>query len=115
MRSKQKCGFQAILSSKSQTSDSHSTYSSNDATNVVIKLFLALVTTALLMLPVVLLYALHSSTGVKIAILLLFVLAFSMSVLMITNAKRHEAFAATAAYAAVLVVFVANLPTAPVQ
>ena len=68
--------------------------------------------TTLLMLPVVLLYAIDTSSGVKIAILLLFVLAFSMALLTMTNAKRHEAFAATAAYAAVIVVFMANLPTA---
>ena len=66
--------------------------------------------TALLMLPVVLLYVLKSSSGVKITILLLFVLAFSLALLMMTKARRHEVFAATAAYAAVLVVFMANLP-----
>ena len=71
--------------------------------------------TTLLMLPVVLLYVLTFSTGVKLAILLLFVFAFSMTLLLTTKAKRHEAFAATAAYAAVLVVFLANIPVAPVQ
>jgi len=103
------------MSSESHTSDSHSTYSSNEKANLAIKLFLALAMTTLLMLPVVLLYVLKFSTGVKLAILLLFVLAFSMAILLMTNARRHEAFAATAAYAAVLVVFLANLPIAPVQ
>lgn len=103
------------MSSESHTSDAYSTYSSNEKANVTIKLFLALVMTALLMLPVVLLYVVRSSTGVKLAILLLFVLAFSMALLLMTNAKRHEAFAATAAYAAVLVVFLGNLPIPPAQ
>ena len=66
--------------------------------------------TTILMLPVILLNVLKSSTGVKIAILLLFVLGFSVTILTMTQAKRHEAFAATAAYAAVLVVFLASLP-----
>ena len=66
--------------------------------------------TLLLMLPVVLLYVLNLTIGIRIAIVLLFTLAFSMAILTIMNAKRHEAFAATAAYAAVLVVFLANLP-----
>ena len=66
------------------------------------------------MLPVILLSVLDSSTGIKITILSLFVLAFSVAIMTMTQAKRHEAFAATAAYAAVLVVFLANLPTARV-
>lgn len=106
---------QKLLSSDLHTSDPHSTYSSNRKTNLIIKLFLSLVTTSLLMLPIVLLYVIHSSTGIKIAVLLLFVLAFSMALLTITKAKRHEAFAATAAYAAVLVVFMANVPTPTLQ
>ncbi len=66
--------------------------------------------TILLMLPIIMLYVLDTSAGGRLAILSFFVLAFSMALLTMTNAKRHEAFAATAAYAAVLVVFLANLP-----
>ena len=62
------------------------------------------------MLPVILLYVVKSSSGIKLAILLVFVLAFSLALLTMTNARQHETFAATAAYAAVLVVFMANLP-----
>ena len=99
-----------MTSAEKNTSDPYSSYTSNVKTNTIIRLFLAVVMTALLTLPVILLYVVNTSNGVKVAILLLFVLLFSMALLTMTNAKRHEAFAATAAYAAVLVVFLANLP-----
>ncbi len=100
-----------LHSSKTKTSDPDSAYYSNEKTNIIIKFFFAFAITALLMLPVVLLYVVHSSSGVKLAILLLFVLAFSLALLTMTKASQHETFAATAAYAAVLVVFLANLPS----
>ena len=62
------------------------------------------------MLPIVLLCVLHTTRGIKLFILLLFVFAFAMALSMMTNAKRHEVFTAVAAYGAVLVVFLANLP-----
>ena len=65
--------------------------------------------TIILMLPIVLLCLIKSSPGIKVFILVLFVLVFSLSLLIKTNAKRHEVFASTAAYAAVLVVFMANV------
>ena len=43
---------------------------------------------------------------VQLAVLTVFVLAFGTWVNFFTNAKRYEVFGATAAYAAVLVVFV---------
>lgn len=63
------------------------------------------------MLPVVLLYVLKSPPGLKLTIILLFVAAFTVALSLMTNAKRHEVCAAAAAYAAVLVVFLANLPS----
>ena len=107
--------FQKLLSSDLHTSDSHSTYLSNKKAILIVQLFLAFTMTTLLMLPVVLLYVLDSSTGIKIAVTVIFVLMFSTLLLTMGNAKRHEAFAATAAYAAVLVVFLANLPTGSVR
>ena len=69
--------------------------------------------TLLLLLPILLLYLLpHISRGVRLVILMIFVLGFALSVLVMGTAKRGaEAFAATAAYAAVLVVFVGSTTT----
>lgn len=73
------------------------------------KITVSLASTAILMLPVVLLYVVESSSGIKLTIILIFVATFSLALSTTTNAKRHEIFAAAAAYCAVLVVFVANL------
>ena len=108
--SKLKHGSQKPLSSGLHTSSP--TRSSNKKANLITKLFLASIM-ATLMLPMVLLFVRSSSTGVQITIHLLFVLAFSMALLTMTNAKWDEALAITAIYATVLVAFLlANLRTA---
>jgi hypothetical protein len=43
------------------------------------------------------------------AITLLFAITFATALSLFTNAKRQEVFGATAAYCAVLVVFISNL------
>lgn len=48
------------------------------------------------------------SDGVRLGMVAAFTLAFALSVAALTNAKRSEVFAATAGYAAVLVVFVSS-------
>ncbi|KAG8530119.1 uncharacterized protein KY384_005601 [Bacidia gigantensis] len=106
--------FKKLLASKKhnneQSSDPYTHDSSNYKADLIIKLTVTIATTALLVLPIVLLYVLKSSPGIKLTILLLFVIAFSMALALTTGAKRHEIFAATAAYCAVLVVFLSNLP-----
>ena len=49
-----------------------------------------------------------SSDGAKLGLLTVFTLLFAGSIGLLTNARRAEVFAATAAYAAVLVVFVSG-------
>jgi Co/Zn/Cd efflux system component len=49
-----------------------------------------------------------SSRWVKIEMIMGFTLLFAASVGILTNARRAEIFGSTAAYAAVLVVFVSN-------
>ena len=78
--------------------------------DLIVKVTVTLATTALLILPVILLYVLKMSAGIKLVVIAVFVLAFCMALSIMTSAKRHEVFAATAAYCAVLVVFLANLP-----
>jgi len=50
----------------------------------------------------------HASTFFNIALLMAFALLFSVAMGFLTGAKRAELFAATAAYSAVLVVFIGN-------
>ena len=67
----------------------------------------------LLVLPVVAMYELtavgdRNSTFDAVGILVVFTLLFSAAMSLLTKAKRHELFAASAAYCAVLVVFISN-------
>jgi hypothetical protein len=70
----------------------------------------------LLILPVVAMYKLtsfgdgqsHTGTFDAIGVLVVFTLLFSAAMSMLTKARRHELFASSAAYCAVLVVFISN-------
>lgn len=53
------------------------------------------------------LYFVHSN-GVRLGMIAAFTILFTLSMALFTNARRAETFAATAAYAAVLVVFVSG-------
>ena len=100
-------------SKKESTADDSSIFASNYVADLTIKITVTVASTALLMLPVVILYLFDMSAGIKLVVVSLFVLAFCLALSIMTNAKRHEVFAATAAYCAVLVVFLANLPNGP--
>lgn len=50
----------------------------------------------------------RNSTIDAVGIMVVFTLLFSAAMSLLTKAKRHELFAASAAYCAVLVVFVTN-------
>jgi hypothetical protein len=79
---------------------------------VIITLFILI----LLIVPIFVLYHLVDSVGTNrtdsicIGILLVFTLAFSAVLSLFTRAKRHEILGAAAAYCAVLVVFLGNVP-----
>lgn len=64
---------------------------------MLIKLIVNLAAIVLLVLPIALLYVLNISRGSKLAILVVFVASFNVSIESLTKAKRHEVFAATAA------------------
>jgi len=49
-----------------------------------------------------------TNPGAKLSMIAGFTVLFAISVVLLTNAKRSEVFAATAAYSAVLVVFVSG-------
>jgi hypothetical protein len=61
----------------------------------------------LLVVAVVVLRLLHSENA-QLGVIAAFMVLFAVSVVVLTNARRAEIFAATAAYAAVLVVFVSS-------
>ena len=62
-----------------------------------VRLLITILAVALLMVPVVVLFRDSEDTGIKIVVVLLFTLVFSMALSIFTKAQRHEVFAATAA------------------
>lgn len=69
-----------------------------------ISLFIAAV---LLVVPILTLYLVHKP-AVRLGLLILFIILFAVGIRISTSASRDSIFAATAAYAAVLVVFVSG-------
>ncbi|KAH6666047.1 hypothetical protein B0J14DRAFT_205829 [Halenospora varia] len=66
-----------------------------------------LIAAVLLLGAIILLYFITDS-HIRIGIICIFTVAFALSIYLLTNARRTEVFASTAAYAAVLVVFVSG-------
>ncbi|RDW62569.1 hypothetical protein BP5796_10871 [Coleophoma crateriformis] len=93
---------------QAKTQDPHHYYYSEERLGAVIKTVVAFVSTAILLLPIFLFTALKLSPASTASVTLLFVLVFAAAISGLTSAKRVEVFAATAAYCAVLTVFIAN-------
>lgn len=79
----------------------------------LVNIIITIVIFILLIVPVVLMYEVtnvgkRQSPFDAIGILIVFTLIFGMAISSLTTAKRHELFAASAAYCAVLVVFIGN-------
>ena len=70
--------------------------------------FISLLLAALLLIGAIVSLHTVSSDEAKLGLLTMFTLLFAVSIALLTNARRPEVFAATAAYAAVLVVFVSG-------
>jgi hypothetical protein len=86
---------------------------SNARTVRLVKMIAVTCTSLLLVLPIVVLYLLTASgasDGVKIGVTVVFVVLFALALAGLTHASRHDLFAASAAYCAVLVVFLGNVP-----
>ncbi|KAL5119189.1 hypothetical protein ACEQ8H_002897 [Pleosporales sp. CAS-2024a] len=88
-------------------------YYSQSRIEKLVGLIITLIIFVLLVLPVVVMYKLTSigdrnSTFDSVGILVVFTLLFSAAMSLLTKAQRHELFAASAAYCAVLVVFISN-------
>jgi hypothetical protein len=69
------------------------------------------VVAAILLLGAIVLLRLLDQENVQLGVIAIFTILFAASVGVLTNARRAEIFAATAAYAAVLVVFVSSSPS----
>jgi hypothetical protein len=88
-------------------------YYSQSRIEKLVGLIITVMIFVLLVLPVVAMYQLTSvgdrnSTFDAVGILVVFTLLFSAAMSLVTKAKRHELFGASAAYCAVLVVFISN-------
>lgn len=88
-------------------------YFSPSRVDVLVNIIITAVVFVLLILPVVVMYEVtnigRGQTPLDaIGVLIVFTLIFGMAVSSLTTARRHELFAASAAYAAVLVVFIGN-------
>ena len=89
---------------------------SADRLDIMLRVILTILAVVLLLVPVVILYhiqplnpsQLKEQSKKQISIVFAFTLTFSALVSICTRAKRQEVFAATAAYCAVLVVFLSN-------
>ena len=94
-----------------KTSNAHTHYFSHSRISIVVSLLITAVIFILLVLPVVAMYRLTSfgtraSTFHAVGILIVFTLLFGAAMSLLTGARRHELFAASAAYCAVLFVFI---------
>jgi hypothetical protein len=81
---------------------------SNERTVTFVKIIVGIATTSLLAVPIVILYVMSVtdlSGWLKIGVLLVFTAIFSFLLAALTNARRNEMFAGSAAYCAVLIVF----------
>jgi amino acid permease len=93
-------------------------YVSASRVDKLVGLIITIIIFVLLVLPVVAMYKLTSagddnSTIKAVGILVVFTLLFGAAMSFVTKAKRHELFAASAAYCAVLVVFISNFGNDP--
>jgi len=99
---------------REKTNDEHIYYYSSSRVEAFVGLIITSIIFVLLVLPVVAMYKLTSlpnnshGTFSAIGVLVVFTLLFSAAMSLLTKARRHELFAAAAAYCAVLVVFISN-------
>jgi len=97
-----------------KTKDEDVHYYSRSRVELFVGLLITSIIFVLLVAPVVIMYKMTSlnhsqhSTFSAIGVLIVFTLLFSGAMGTLTVARRHEIFAASAAYCAVLVVFISN-------
>lgn len=65
--------------------------------DILVRLILTIITVVLLVVPTTVLFRVSGHAALKIGLVMLFTLLFSLALGILTKAKRHEMFAATAA------------------
>jgi hypothetical protein len=105
---------------REKTSDTLLNYYAPKRVDKLVNAIITTVIFVLLILPVVAMYELsnvsqRASPFEAIGILIVFTLLFGMAMSGLTKATRQELFAASAAYCAVLVVFISNFSTQQVE
>jgi hypothetical protein len=98
---------------RDKTTDKFMFYYSSSRIEIMVGLLMMVIVLVLLAIPVVVMYHLtnmdeRNETFDAIVVLIVFTLLFSAAMSLLTKARRHELFAATATYCAVLVVFISN-------
>ncbi|KAL9121411.1 MAG: hypothetical protein Q9187_002037 [Circinaria calcarea] len=99
---------------RDKTLDKNMHYYTRSRVDKLIGLIITTIVFVLLILPVVAMYQLRAikqtpqSTFSAVGVLIVFTLLFSATMSFVTKAQRHELFASSAAYCAVLVVFISN-------
>jgi hypothetical protein len=96
-----------------KTTDPSILYFSPSRLRNTVNIIIAMVIIALLAAPIFTMYKLSNmsterTTYAALGVLMIFSLIFAATMSMLTMAKRHEVFAATAAYCAVLIVFIGS-------
>jgi len=92
-----------------QTDNPHVLLYSSTRIGIMARLFIMLLVAASLLLPIVLLDLVKSEPKIHILVTVLFTMGFGSALVLLTRARKHDIFAATAAYCAVLVVFLGNV------
>jgi hypothetical protein len=100
---------------QNKTSNKYINFYSSSRIDKLIGILITLIIFCLLVAPVVAMYRLSliedrgsNSTFDAVGVLVIFTLLFSAAMSLVTKAARHELFAASAAYCAILVVFIGN-------
>lgn len=96
-----------------KSSDKHLQYYSPQRVDKLVNLLITAIIFVLLVIPVIASYELSSAQGASspfgtVGILIVFTLVFGGAMSSLTTATRQELFAASAAYCAILVVFIGN-------
>ena len=99
--SKLPCRFTRLIftspEQRAMSDDDHVHLYSKDRINILVRLAICLLAVVLLMSPVALMLLVPTLNPVKLAIIVLFTLVFSVILSICTRAKRHEVYGATAA------------------
>ncbi|OCL02525.1 hypothetical protein AOQ84DRAFT_401166 [Glonium stellatum] len=98
---------------RKKTTNKYINFYSSSRVDTLVGILITIIIFILLVLPVTTMYHLASfntqkSTFDAVGVLIVFTLLFSAAMSLLTKAARHELFAASAAYCAILVVFIGN-------